>query len=251
MTTFATSNRRSLLLLGVLLLGLAGGSALVDSWTPLYSDQGWVRATYTVSRTSEQLAPAVLPTDSGGWEVQLSRADLLFAVGSTGLDEDSFAELEQVLLSFRGLRGARIKIIGHADATGSVSRNQALSEERADAAKRYFVGHRVPESVIEAVGVGATAPSASNSTAEGRKANRHVSIWLVPDEVLPMFFRWEQVVVIMTRGMVALQASVFGQVLSLIATVLTLLGVLGYSRWWTETPEQRRERLKVVPGQAA
>jgi outer membrane protein OmpA-like peptidoglycan-associated protein len=63
---------------------------------------------------------------------------------------------------------------GHTDSVGSVSYNEALSEQRADSVRRYLVDHGVPEAKIRSVGYGESQPIADNSTPEGRARNRRV-----------------------------------------------------------------------------
>jgi outer membrane protein OmpA-like peptidoglycan-associated protein len=72
--------------------------------------------------------------------------------------------------------GMSVEIVGHADAVGSDSYNQQLSERRAHtvgtALMRYGVGH----DRIDAQGMGEWSPVASNATEWGRSQNRRVEI---------------------------------------------------------------------------
>jgi outer membrane protein OmpA-like peptidoglycan-associated protein len=76
----------------------------------------------------------------------------------------------------------RIIVKGHTDSEGAERSNQRLSEERADSVRNVLVAEGVLPSRIAAVGLGASMPLASNSTAEGRQQNRRVEIELRPDE---------------------------------------------------------------------
>jgi len=79
----------------------------------------------------------------------------------------------------------RIIVKGHTDSEGDERANQRLSEDRADSVRNLLVAEGVTPSRVTAVGLGATLPVASNSTAEGRQQNRRVEIELRPeDEVL-------------------------------------------------------------------
>jgi outer membrane protein OmpA-like peptidoglycan-associated protein len=68
--------------------------------------------------------------------------------------------------------------IGHTDSTGSDSHNQALSERRADAVASALRNRGVAGNRLYASGRGESEPRASNSTAEGRKLNRRVELFI-------------------------------------------------------------------------
>jgi OOP family OmpA-OmpF porin len=68
---------------------------------------------------------------------------------------------------------------GHTDSVGSSSKNQSLSQERAEAVRRYILdAMRMDPSLIDAVGYGESRPIASNGTQAGRAQNRRIEIIL-------------------------------------------------------------------------
>jgi outer membrane protein OmpA-like peptidoglycan-associated protein len=79
-----------------------------------------------------------------------------FRLGSAELPDmlrkqlDVFAD---VLSSKRG-SGRKVRIIGHADASGSQQANEALSLRRAEAVRGYLVGKGADASMLSVVGVG-------------------------------------------------------------------------------------------------
>lgn len=73
-----------------------------------------------------------------------------------------------------------LTIVGHTDSTGSTEYNQALSQRRAQAVQQYFTGHGVIPERLAAEGKGEAAPRANNSTAEGRRLNRRVEVYIEP-----------------------------------------------------------------------
>jgi outer membrane protein OmpA-like peptidoglycan-associated protein len=73
-----------------------------------------------------------------------------------------------------------IDVMGHTDADGSETYNQALSERRASAVSAYLGGHGVQSARLATRGYGEMQPIASNETPEGKAANRRVEIKLVP-----------------------------------------------------------------------
>jgi outer membrane protein OmpA-like peptidoglycan-associated protein len=72
--------------------------------------------------------------------------------------------------------GARVRIEGHADATGPEAYNQGLSERRANSVRSYLVSKGVDASGLTTVGYGESRPIASNDTREGRALNRRVEL---------------------------------------------------------------------------
>ena len=68
----------------------------------------------------------------------------------------------------------KLTIEGHTDTTGEPAANQPLSEERADAVKRYLEGKGVDPARLESKGYGSSQPVDTNDTEEGRAKNRRV-----------------------------------------------------------------------------
>ncbi|MCS6894448.1 MAG: DUF4892 domain-containing protein [Deltaproteobacteria bacterium] len=67
-------------------------------------------------------------------------------------------------------------VVGHTDNQGELDYNQRLSEERAKAVVDALVQRGIPRSRLIPVGVGMSAPVASNETEEGRAKNRRVEL---------------------------------------------------------------------------
>lgn len=96
-----------------------------------------------------------------------------FKLGSAELPDllkeqlDVFAD---VLGSKRG-SGRKVRIVGHADASGSAQGNQELSLRRAEAVRSYLVQKGADASMLSVVGVGATEPknAADPLSAENRR----------------------------------------------------------------------------------
>lgn len=79
----------------------------------------------------------------------------------------------------------RMEIQGHTDNVGSASKNQALSQERADAVRHYLIAdHADLGGRTTSVGYGPSRPKDSNQTAEGRQINRRVEIMVLNKDVL-------------------------------------------------------------------
>jgi OOP family OmpA-OmpF porin len=106
---------------------------------------------------------------------------LAFGTGSADLGEGQAASLEELAAFLKANPDARVALVGHTDATGSLEGNTALSRRRAQAAVDYLTGrHGINAARISAEGAGYLAPVASNLTAEGREQNRRVEAVLLP-----------------------------------------------------------------------
>ena len=104
-----------------------------------------------------------------------------FRSGSSILSADSKAKLDEIATKALNAKGYVLEVSGFADATGSVERNRALSQRRADAVIRYLVeNHSIPlRRIITTYGFGETNPVADNTSRDGRAQNRRVEVKLL------------------------------------------------------------------------
>ena len=63
---------------------------------------------------------------------------------------------------------------------GSPSKNEQLSQDRAESVRSYLVSKGLPADKTKAVGLGSARPVAENDTADGRANNRRVEIVVEP-----------------------------------------------------------------------
>ena len=70
----------------------------------------------------------------------------------------------------------RIRVEGHTDNVGVVTRNNILSQRRADSVRDYLIRKGISQDRIESEGFGPTKPIASNSSEFGRRLNRRTEI---------------------------------------------------------------------------
>lgn len=106
--------------------------------------------------------------------------DLDFGTGSSELAGGPFASLENLAVWLADNPSARIVLVGHTDAVGSLEANTALSRRRASAvADRLVSSHDVDRRQLQAAGAGYLAPIASNLTDAGRTLNRRVEVVLL------------------------------------------------------------------------
>ncbi len=118
--------------------------------------------------------PAETATPAAPEPERLVLDGILFESGSATLDPESNPRLDRVVEYMTHMASARIRVGGHTDNVGDPRRNLALSQERADAVRRYLVSHGIDGSRVEAVGYGDAQPVATNDTEEGRQQNRRI-----------------------------------------------------------------------------
>jgi len=104
-----------------------------------------------------------------------------FKTGSALLSADSKAKLDEIATKALNSKGYVIEVSGFTDTTGSINRNRALSQRRADNVIRYLVeNHQIPlRRIITPYGFGETNPVAENNSREGRAQNRRVEVKLL------------------------------------------------------------------------
>ena len=109
-----------------------------------------------------------------------------FKTGSAILSPDSKTKLDDIATKALNAKGYVLEVSGFADARGSIDRNRALSQRRADAVIRYLVeNHNIPlRRIVTPYGYGETNPVADNTTKEGREQNRRVEIKLLVNKGL-------------------------------------------------------------------
>jgi len=108
--------------------------------------------------------------------------DVLFDTGSSSLAPGAYGRLDQLADSLNRYPDTDVVVKGHTDGSGTESYNQTLSEQRADAVRRYLIGKGVSPARITSLGFGESLPLATNSTAEGRQQNRRVEIEVRPSQ---------------------------------------------------------------------
>ena len=124
-------------------------------------------------------------TDANGLEAVKVTFDsgILFATNKADLNATSKASLTQFAEVLKENRDMDIAIIGHTDNTGSDAVNNPLSKNRAQSVSKFLKSQGVASSQIKTIdGQGSKNPVADNSTAEGRKQNRRVEVYMYASE---------------------------------------------------------------------
>jgi OmpA-OmpF porin, OOP family len=108
---------------------------------------------------------------------RVSTQGILFATGSAVIRPQSTPTLKEIGEMLRAYPQLRLAIEGHTDNVGQDAANQTLSEDRAAAVRDHLIAtYGIDAGRLEAEGFGASRPTTSNDTAEGRQANRRVEL---------------------------------------------------------------------------
>lgn len=102
---------------------------------------------------------------------------LYFDLGQTAIKLDQYYIIEDIINLAKELKGYKIYIQGHADATSSAAVNLEISKQRAMNVFRALA-KELDKSRIVISWYGESQPVASNVTKEGKSQNRRVSIHL-------------------------------------------------------------------------
>ncbi len=110
-----------------------------------------------------------------------STATVNFRVNSSILSPEAKTSLDEVASAAQTMKGYVIEITGFASSDGSVAKNKALSQRRAQAVIDYLVeNHNVPlRRIGQSYGYGELQAIADNNTREGREQNRRVEVKLL------------------------------------------------------------------------
>ncbi len=98
-----------------------------------------------------------------------------FKLNKAVIEKRSYALLDNVA-SVLGAHEEikKVRVEGHTDSQGSDASNKKLSQNRANAVRKYLVDAGVDASRLDAMGFGEEKPLQDNRTKEGRAANRRV-----------------------------------------------------------------------------
>jgi outer membrane protein OmpA-like peptidoglycan-associated protein len=124
-----------------------------------------------------------LRTNLDKYAVQ-NTATVNFNFDSYQLTPEAQQALDQLAMQIKDRNHFVLEIQGYADAIGSDSYNNQLTQRRADAVRRYLAEHHnIPLFRMHILGFGELRAVADNTTREGRAQNRRVEIRLMTRNV--------------------------------------------------------------------
>ncbi len=112
-------------------------------------------------------------------QLTFNAKQIQFETSSAKIMGTSTAILNEIVKIMNEYPEARFAINGYTDNSGPAEFNLKLSQERADAVKKFLTGKNISTDRIEAKGFGEANPEVSNDTKEGRAQNRRVEVKLI------------------------------------------------------------------------
>jgi OOP family OmpA-OmpF porin len=103
-------------------------------------------------------------------------ADVLFDFDQDTIRPDAAEALIGAADAINKSGASQIVLVGHTDSTGDSLYNMDLSQRRADSVHDFLVENGIADDLMISVAMGETQPVDTNSTAEGRAANRRVVV---------------------------------------------------------------------------
>ena len=156
------------------------------SWTPATAAVGCDGAIVAAAAPAPVAKPAPAPAPAPAAVAPAAApakvtyaADAFFGFDKAVILPSGKVKLDDLSAKVKDINLEVIVAVGHTDATGPASYNQALSVKRAGAVKAYLVSKGIDANRIYSEGKGETSPVADNSTRSGRSKNRRVEIEVV------------------------------------------------------------------------
>jgi len=160
--------RRQRALIGAGVGGLSGGAV------GAYMDK-------QEAELREQMRQSGVSVTRKGDDIILNMpGNITFRSGSADLNPQFFKVLDGVAQVAKKYDKTIIEVAGHTDNVGGEDYNQQLSQRRAASVAQYLESRGVSGQRIMTAGGGENHPIASNSTEQGRAANRRVEVTLAP-----------------------------------------------------------------------
>jgi len=104
------------------------------------------------------------------------RADDSFEPNSSTLNDLAKILLKEIVDYIKERPDSKWQIEGYTDSQGSASTQKKVSLERAESVYNYLISEGLSEEQFTVSGLGSSNPIASNTTEEGRSANRRIII---------------------------------------------------------------------------
>ena len=101
---------------------------------------------------------------------------LLFTQRGNALRPESKKTLDALAIIAKKYPKNKVDVEGHTDSTGTLQKNNEISEQRAQYVADYLIMSGVSMQRVKVTGYGPSKPKASNATIQGREANRRVEV---------------------------------------------------------------------------
>lgn len=118
-------------------------------------------------------------------KITLDESVLHFKTNKWDIPKEAYPALDGVVAKLKEYP-LEVNVTGHTDSRGSDAWNAVLSKHRAEAVKKYLIGHGIDAArFVSTEGMGPKAPVADNKTMDGRSKNRRVEISSVASVAVP------------------------------------------------------------------
>lgn len=140
------------------------GQVTVCQYKVLFDEKQFARSFYwkpaSCAKLLEEPAAPAAPPPAALVEPRVLSADALFAFNRAELSPAGLHALDDLTTELKGLGDTlrSVYITGYTDRLGDDAHNRALSQQRADAVKRYLVARGVPTERIVTEGLGEADP---------------------------------------------------------------------------------------------
>jgi len=165
---------------GIGSVGKSGSRQVCPTKTTLYTISATGEGGSNSSSTTVTVNPPPPPPVSKVIDRLTVRVN--FDTNKAIIRKADIGELRKAIDFVKRYPGYNISVEGHTDNVGKDKHNQALSERRAAAVKKYLAENGAANAnKIKPVGYGRTRPIADNKTAEGKFKNRRVEILILSE----------------------------------------------------------------------
>lgn len=130
------------------------------------------------AKTSKDSAPADRKLTVTSEKIELLQK-IRFAGGKMEISQPAAALLDEVLAVLKSRPSMRIEVAGYSDLRGPEDENKKISQQRADAVRKYLVEHDIDQARLVITGYGPTRPLCHESTPLCDATNRRVEFVII------------------------------------------------------------------------
>jgi len=102
--------------------------------------------------------------------------NLIFEVGNSKIDPESFSELDILVKMMNDYPTMIIQLEGHTDYLGDSRANMKLSQQRVESVRSYLAGKNIAKNRVRTKAFGGSQPLSRDNTPEAHRLNRRVEV---------------------------------------------------------------------------
>lgn len=165
------------------LIAEQGANAALSASNSELSKEQELNQAYEKARS--QFTPEEAEVYKQGNNLVIRLRGLEFPKSEAVIRGENFALLKKVDNVIENFDKSAVIVEGHTDSTGGQKINQQISQERAEAVKKYLEANAAVDKVteFESQGFGFEKPIATNKTPAGRAQNRRVDVIIQPQQI--------------------------------------------------------------------